>query len=343
MALLKDRLSWRIKVIETFTRLGKKVYRLKADGGSYIDVVPEWGNSVIGFYLPYQNEALNVLYQPDDFMNQSGGIPVMWPFANRIKDGRFSRNGREHQILGTPFTTDDNRGNTIHGMVRKIPWQVVGSGTNDKGVYLSSRVIARDIQGIEQHFGQGVLTVTYFLKGNELAVLTEIENTGSRTFPMSWAFHPWFKAPLTDQGSRGEMIIQIPAAKRWEAKNNIPTGKLLPVENAFDFQEGKKLKNLEFDDVYTGLTLTQQNGKDVSVASIFYPQSGIDIKVVSDPVYKHLVFFAPLNKPTICIEPQTSPTNAFNMPNETSDLILLEPGKKSKAEFKISVSTMGEK
>jgi galactose mutarotase-like enzyme len=69
-------------------RQGYVVYRLTdVLNHSAIEVVPSRGNTIIALEIEINGKMTNVLYAPD--ITKSGGIPVMWPFANRIRQVYF--------------------------------------------------------------------------------------------------------------------------------------------------------------------------------------------------------------------------------------------------------------
>jgi galactose mutarotase-like enzyme len=53
--------------------------------------------------------------------------------------------------------------------------------------------------------------------------------------------------------------------------------------------------------------------------------------------FNYAIVYAPLDKTLICAEPQTGPTNAFNLQHDGKfkDLIVLKPGKIFQASFGI--------
>ena len=59
------------------------------------------------------------------------------------------------------------------------------------------------------------------------------------------------------------------------------------------------------------------------------------IEVVFDPGYKVAIAYAPGDRELVCLEPQTGPTNAFNLQHQgkIKDLIVLAPGKTYEASF----------
>src|SRR5262245_41292924 len=64
--------------------------------------------------------------EPADTPNPSptrGGHPILFPFPNRIRNGRFTFEGREFRL---PLN-DSTKAHAIHGFTPRNPWRVVGS------------------------------------------------------------------------------------------------------------------------------------------------------------------------------------------------------------------------
>jgi galactose mutarotase-like enzyme len=59
------------------------------------------------------------------------------------------------------------------------------------------------------------------------------------------------------------------------------------------------------------------------------------IEVVYSREYDYAVVYAPLDQTLICIEPETGPTNAFNLAHEGkfNGLIMVDPGKVIEASY----------
>ena len=68
------------------------------------------------------------------------GTPILFPFPNRIRDGRFSWDGKEYQL---PLL-DSTGGHAIHGFVCRRPWQVLDTGANESAAWLTA-----EFRGIE--------------------------------------------------------------------------------------------------------------------------------------------------------------------------------------------------
>jgi aldose 1-epimerase len=254
------------------------------------EVAPGLGNNCFSF------RATRPLLEPvsfDDFRRSPGsyGIPIMFPFPNRIRDGRFT-------FEGESFTAEPAR----HGFVRDKRWKVEDLGADEDCAFLRSSLRAADCG--DAILGQFPfpfrIAVTYTLRGAALEMETIVANEGDRTMPWGFGIHPWLRKP-----ERG--TVQVPAAWRWELEEYLPTGRMLPAEGAYDLRGAPDLDGLSLDDVFTGLTegrcLLNDSGAglatEITFAAADFPQ---------------VVVYTP--KPpraAVCIEPQTCPTDAFNL------------------------------
>jgi aldose 1-epimerase len=317
--------------IELLRKKGRRVYKLiDKINVSSIEVVPDYGSGLISFNVLAGNKKISVLYQPSDFVRHSAGMPISWPFANRISKGSFVWDGIEHNLMGEPNTTDDFNGNLMHGMVRQAVWQVGQMGADQDGVFIECFIDSRDCPAINKHFGAAEIKVVYHLAANKLKIEIEVENKGERAFPMSLALHPWFNVPLTRQGKRAQVRLKLPAAKRWETLNWLPTGKLLDVAEEFDFRKGRKIGENGYDDLFTCLDFDQEG---MSITELFDPASKIGIIMRASREFRNLLLYVPKdNERVVCVEPQTSATDAFNLrQNKDANLIVLEKAKKFSA------------
>lgn len=320
---LLDNESYRIELLR---KRGRRVFKLidKLNSSS-IEIAPENGGRIISFNF----KNFGILYQPPDFTRENAGIPIMWPFANRIRQGRFVFEGIKHNLMAEPNTTDDFNGNLMHGMVKQAVWQVGQSGADQRGVFIECFINSLDYPSIKRHFGIAEIKLLYHLAANKLKIEIEVENKGERSFPMSLALHPWFNLPLTRQGRRSEVLLKLPAAKRWETLDRLPTGRLLDVSAEFDFRKGRKIGAHTYDDVFTSLEF--EDG--FSVTELFDISSKTRIRMRSSNEFKNLVLYIPKdNEKVVCVEPQTSATDAFNLAqNQAVNLIVLKKNEKFRA------------
>ena len=105
--------------------LDARVWVLDDGRGSFVEVAPAIGFNAYRWHVP-QGE---VLYADPKFFQEHkptrSGFPILFPFPNRIRDGRFTWNGKEYRLP----TNDPSGKNAIHGFVcQEAVGRVVGQG-----------------------------------------------------------------------------------------------------------------------------------------------------------------------------------------------------------------------
>jgi aldose 1-epimerase len=271
------------------------VVRLWGRDGARAEIVPAWGASVLA--LEFGGRPVLDPAPFDEIARKptSYGIPILFPFPNRIRDGRFSFEGRELKL-------DPPR----HGLVRDKPWRVIGSGASETEAWLTLRLAARDHpEAILAQFPFPFeLDVTYRLcvRAFELEVVGR--NVGSRAMPAGFGIHPYFQAPVG--GS-----VSVPAGELWELSDSLPTGRIVPVDDRRDLRRPRAIANLALDDLYTGVA---EDADGLARGAILDPGAGRRTLIEFDPrSLPEVVVYTPPSRRAICVEPQSCPTDAFNL------------------------------
>lgn len=293
--------------IEAQQRQGVKVYVLRSGEGTEAEIVPEWGNNCIAFNwrgVPILEpvEFETIAQKPTSF-----GIPILFPYPNRIRDGKFSFQGKTYQ-LNPPR----------HGFVRDKPWKVNSSGASQKeGAYLSCQFDAEDYpQEILSQFPfPFTIEVTYRLLDDALVMETRAENHGLATMPLGLGTHAYFRRPL-------DGTVQVPANQMWALEDSLPTGEIVEVSGAYDLRRRTNVQAVELDDIYTDLIA---DGAGVVRCRLGDHREHIETTVEFDieEFPEVVVYTAPLPRQAICIEPYTCPTDAFNLASEGIDSHLI--------------------
>jgi aldose 1-epimerase len=244
------------------------------------------------------------------------GTPVLFPMPNRVRDAVFVFEGRKFQF------TANNEANFIHGLVRRRPWQAGTPSAGPTGASVSVWIDWDKSQPEFSHFPlEHRLTLTFTLTRGALQIAYAVENRGSGRLPFGFGLHPWFRVP----GARDAVFLKIPAAQRMEAEAKLPTGKLIPVQKTpFDLRKPTTLEGMDLDDVYFGVTPAAAPGFE-------WRDRGVSVSLGASKQFTHVVVFTPPNRPTFCIENQTSSTDAHNLHArglvKEAHLILVDPGK----------------
>src|SRR6516164_3201905 len=93
-------------------------------GEATAEIWPALGGNCVNWKTP---TAGDVLWSPDlsELIGRPtrGGIPILFPFPNRMRAGRFSFAGRTYQLP----CNDSTKANAIHGFSPRLPWQVQSS------------------------------------------------------------------------------------------------------------------------------------------------------------------------------------------------------------------------
>lgn len=277
---------------------------LRGDGTEAI-VVPALGNVCVAFRV----RGWSVLAEPPDdealrATPSRYGVPILYPWPNRVAGGRFGFRG---QVVTVP--TKGEHAN--HGFVRDRAWEVVAQGEDADGAWVRSRVT------VAHRAFPSALEVEHRLVGDVLRISALAQNTGSAAMPMGFGLHPYFSVPA---GTRERCTVQVPASAVWELNRFIPTGRVLP---RTDLRAPKPLGTDGYDDVFTQLD-------QPFAATLHDPVSGRSVVVRSDQAFREHVVYAPTDRPVVCLEPYTCPTDAFNLESRgvPAGVVVLAPGQR---------------
>ncbi len=147
--------------------------------------------------------------------------------------------------------------------------------------------------------------------------------------PVGFGIHPYFRRP-----ARGN--IRVPASRRWELADSLPTGQLLDVEGTYDLRRPRSVDGLKLDDIYTGV---EAHGDGTARCTLEDEEKGTETVVEFSPrEFPHVVVYTPpAPRQAICIEPNSCPTDAFNLQAKgiESDVIALGAGEEVRFEIGI--------
>src|SRR5712692_9930408 len=98
-----------------YTKAHPQIWILEDGAGGRAEVWPAAGFNCYLWQVARGGRLLDLLYADPDFLTGGrptrSGIPILFPFPNRIRDGRFTWDGKEFQL---PLNDGPQR-NAIHG------------------------------------------------------------------------------------------------------------------------------------------------------------------------------------------------------------------------------------
>jgi aldose 1-epimerase len=251
------------------------------------------------------------------------GIPLLYPWANRVDRTRFTVAGREVDLdaLSTPPTADPN-GLPIHGLLAAASgWEVDRHEPLEDGGVVAARFdfSAHDDLLAAFPFPHELL-LEATLSGPTLEISTTVRATGDATVPISFGYHPYFRLPGI---ARSEWEIELPVSEHVVLDHRmIPTGEREPAR-----VESGSLGARTFDDSY----LAPEDSAPFMLAG-----GRTRIEVSFGAGYPFVRVYAPDDDDVVAYEPMTAPTNTLVAGGP--ELPLVAPGESYEASFSITLA-----
>ena len=249
------------------------------------------------------------------------GIPLLYPWANRLAGFDYSVAGRSVAIPHDPARIAlDGNGLPIHGVIGgRLSWELTrspGAGAQSLQARLSWSESRPDL--FEVFPFRHDLEYEARLVGSGLEIEVTAHACGADVVPVAFGFHPY----LSLAGApREQWLVELPAMRYLELDSKqIPVG---PGEALAG--QRFELAAREFDD-----------GFDSVADAARFSAAGADrrIELEFQQGYPCAQVFAPLTGQFICFEPMTAPANALR---NGMGLRLLEPGERYRAAFAVRV------
>jgi aldose 1-epimerase len=288
-------------------------------------ISPETGGNL--FSLKYGGKELLVTPEPlSDLVHQHCGVKILYPTPNRVKNAAFRFDGRNYG-----FTPNAGR-HFMHGLVKDMPWRFSEPDVRDTGAVLRAWIEFNETKPFFRFFPfRHRIGLDFILTENGIAFRYTVENQDAGRLPFGFAIHPYFKII----GNKEGIFVRIPALKRMEAVDQMPTGRLLSMDSdgGTDLREFKCIADLDMDDVFWGM-----RESDPAVAE--YRDCGFRIRFVASGDFTHGILFTP-KKDFFCFENQTCSTDAHNLHDagfrEESHLQIVDPSGSAEGTVKIEL------
>ena len=206
-------------------------------GGGYRAVVTECGASLR--VLEHDGRPL-VLGWDEDAQSASGRGQLLAPWPNRIRDGRYSFDGRDLQL---PLS-EPKLGNASHGLVRWASWTV--EEHSESSVSLGYRLMSQpgypwtvDLHAI------------YDLSAAGLTVTVTATNLSRAPAPYALGAHPYLVA---GPGRVDDWELTLPVHSRLEVDEQlIPGGRSDVAGTELDFRTARPIASTTLDTAFTGV------------------------------------------------------------------------------------------
>jgi aldose 1-epimerase len=297
---------------------------------SQAEVWPALGFNCYRWQVDRQGQPLELLYADPALFGDArptrSGNPILFPFPNRIRDGRFAWQGKEYSL---PLN-DPAKKNGIHGWACRHPWRVLDQGGDDSSAWVTAafRCSVDAPECLPFWPADHEVTITYRLGMGTLRVEAEVHNPDKEALPFGLGYHPYFRLPFAGSVNPEECRVEVPAAQFWELEGNLPTGNRIPVGPERNLNKFRPLSELHLDDVLTALPGRAPRADGLIERGCLEGGGGAALRVFCSPEFRDVVVFTPPHRHAFCIEPYTCVTDAINLEGKVTQagLIVLPPG-----------------
>jgi aldose 1-epimerase len=292
-----------------------------ADGDLRAVFVPAAG--MIGCSLQHRGEELLVQREGLDGWRGTGrsfGLPLLHPWANRLRDWRYAAAGRAVTIdRSRGIVRADEHDLPIHGaLAAAADWDVVEAGADDHSAWLAAALdYGRRDDRLSVFPFPHRLELELRLAGDALAITTTVI-PGDDVVPLAFGWHPWLSLPGVP---RADWELSQPARVAFALDDRqLPTGERteVPAERA-----------------PLGDRALDTHGAVPEDATYVLSGGGREIAVEWAGGYRYAQVFAPTALDVACLEPMMAPVAALS----TGDgLELAYPGEPVSATFRVRVT-----
>lgn len=304
--------------------LDPTVWVLHGPGGR-AEVWPALGFNCYRWQVVRQGSAFELLYAAPNLFEEHAptrsGFPILFPFPNRIRDGRFTWDGKKYELP----RNDPSGKNAIHGFACRRPWRVVDHGADGDSAWVTGEfhALQDSPDSLALWPSDHRIRVTYRLSGNGLRIESIVDNPDRVPLPFGLGYHPYFRIPFREGADSNAYRVSVPASGYWNLEECLPHGPVRVVDQRRDLRTPVPFPRLQVDDVLTNLTpLGQECGR------IEEPLLGM--RLLCSPDFREMVVFTPGHRQAVCLEPYTCVTDAINLQARGIDTgwRVLQPGER---------------
>jgi aldose 1-epimerase len=251
------------------------------------------------------------------------GIPLLYPWANRVARRRFAVAGREVVIdpEATPLRLDAD-GLPMHGLLTAATgWEVEHHEPLADGAALAARFDFAAHEELMAAFPFAhELRFEARLVGPTLTIATTVRASDDGPVPIAFGYHPYLRLPGV---AREDWHVEVPVREQLRLDSQmLPTGERVSAE-----VHAGRLGARTFDDAF----VAPADGAPFVLAG-----DGRRVELAFLSGYPYAQVFAPAEDDVIAFEPMTAPTNA--LVDGGAELPLLAPGESYQASFSITLS-----
>lgn len=301
-----------------------------AASGARAKVLPGIGFNCYSFEVSTSSGPLELLWSAADFTTGMGrpsgsGIPLMFPFAGRIRGASFRFDGKPY-----PLEAGDGLGNAIHGFVINRPWRVTHRSDNRIAGQFQASI--DDASLLKRWPADFRITADYHVAGKTLTSDFTIENPDTRPLPFGFGTHGYFRVPLGGP-SGADCRVRVGVDTNWELEGLLPTGRKTSPAVVAELSRGMPMSAMNLDHVFSGMKFENH----LCTTTVHDPHSKHTVAMTFDDQFVACVVYNPPHREAVCIEPYTTIPDAFTLRDQgiEANLRVLAPGQSFRTRIEI--------
>lgn len=293
--------------VEISPTVGASIYSFKYNlDGNWVEIMRPTPVTALQENLPGQFSSFNMI-----------------PYSNRIENGVLLHRAQSYQLA-----INNNDGHAIHGEARNRPWQV--KSHTDQTLELEFNSL--DFTDISWPF-PFKSKVEFMLDGSSFKLDMAITNLSDQDMPAGMGIHPYFVRQLTDKDNK--VLVNFPTVGIYPGDTPIPTGTWEQPTPKYEFSTTRELTADFIDNCFR---------VKHEPAKIQWVNSGVELTMDWDEVYKHLIIYCPKDDSSVfAVEPVTNCNNGFNLANQgvpDTGTVYLEPQEKLQGSIAITLGRL---
>jgi aldose 1-epimerase len=228
----------------------------------------------------------NIIKELPDFnYNASYASAILFPFANRIENGKYT-------FKNTKFQLDCNEKglNALHGLVYNKKFKIVHK--IESSSYASVTIAYKELEESLGFPFKYNIHLTYTLTNDELSLSVTIKNTDVNPFPFTLGWHPYFLSHDLQNSS-----LCFKSDKKIVFDENLITNKIEAYKDNAVFN----VENKPLDDCFI-----------LNSNTIGFKTPNYQLEISTNQIENYVQLYTPENLPLIAIEPMTGVSNSFN-------------------------------
>lgn len=281
---------FKIKILENENKLLNEVSIQNSSTNLESSIFPNLGASL-------QKLSINGIEIIDGITNNEEGLKVynnkfnaslLFPFPNRIDDGKYNFNTTTYQLYCNEATLN----NALHGHIFNKTFEIVKTEASENYAKI-----------VLNYTNNGTITgfpfaykfeVTYVFYVNKVTIEMQVKNIDIKPFPFGLGWHPYFKSD-----NLATSVLNFEGNKKYDLDvKMIPKNKInLP------FKTPLTINDTFLDDCFL------INKPQVTFNTTNY---NVQLDFISNTPESFLQCYTPHTRDSIAIEPMTCAPNSFN-------------------------------